>query len=399
MGDDGDDNDNDNDEDGDRHVRPVSWLRDHGMCLDGLVPGKATAADAGRGAFASRSFSKGEVVAPVPVAQIPGGRAALRTVRARSGGGGGGSRDIVERGTQLLLNYCYGHPRSSVLLFPYGAAVNLVNHGGAGAGIAPGGMANANAALRWSNSTMHRGKDWPATADPAELARGGGKAGLMLELVALRDIGRGEEVLMDYGDRWERAWERHQAGWTPAPDAPSYTPSYVMDDVAQVVRTEDEQRDFPYGDNLITSCFYRYSDHASAARAGGGEGPPPASAQAGDRVETTAVRWEMTRGIFDLNHLRPCSIMRRHQTPDGRHHLYTVLIRNRYGLGKEERIPRGAMHVVNHVPRHAIRFSDKLYTTDQHLPSAFRHEIALPEGTFPEAWLDLEEDPLSTAPG
>ena len=69
------------------------------------------------------------------------------------------------------------------------------------------------------------------------------------------------------------------------------------------------------------------------------------------------------------------------------------------GLGKEERIPRGAMHVVNHVPRHAIRFSDKLYTTDQHLPSAFRHEIALPEGTFPEAWLDLEEDPLSTAPG
>jgi hypothetical protein len=65
---------------------------------------------------------------------------------------------------------------------------------------------------------------------------------------------------------------------------------------------------------------------------------------------------------------------------------------NRPGLDKHERIPNNEIHIVTHVPRAAIRFSDKPGTTDQHLPGAFRHEIGLPESLVPEAWKRRQEE-------
>jgi hypothetical protein len=38
------------------------------------------------------------------------------------------------------------------------------------------------------------------------------------------------------------------------------------------------------------------------------------------------------------------------------------------------------------VPRHAIRFVDKPYTSDQHLKGAFRHPIAFPDKLIPDQW-------------
>ena len=69
--------------------------------------------------------------------------------------------------------------------------------------------------------------------------------------------------------------------------------------------------------------------------------------------------------------------------------FYTVSIRNRYGLTSAERIPNGTTHIVTSVPRHAIQFSNKLYTTDQHSQHAFRHEIHMPDKIFPEKWKNL----------
>jgi len=348
----------------DKHTRPIDWLKENGICLDNLRPGKSKIEDAGRGAFANRFLPKDSIVAPAPVVQITK-KDALRTIRIKSD-------DSVVEGWQLLLNYCFGHPHSSVLLFPYSNIVNLINHD----------VKHANVFLRWSNSTQHRGEDWPERMSIDEL-KTTNKSGLMLEFVAMRDIYPGEEIYIHYGSEWEEAWDMHKQLWRPwsgASSSSSYSPSYIMDEVAQKIRTGKEQKEFPYAENLFTSCFYRYSDNAGA------EG----SVSNGDKVTTTAVKWEMKRGIFDLGNLRPCSILKRDQTSDGKHYLYTVLIRNRYGLREEERIPKGAMHVVNFVPRHAIRFSDKIYTTDAHLPNAFRHEIGLPEGVFPDPWMDLK---------
>jgi len=267
-------------------------------------------------------------------------------------------------GHQLLLNYCYGHPESPLLFYPYSPAVNFINHD----------SENPNAELRWSKSNQHRGRDW--TSLPVEDVTQLNATGFMMEFVATRDIGRGEEIVINYGKEWEDAWKKHVDLWKPPPDAERYSPAYVMDEVISILRTEEEQRYHPYQENIITSCFYRYSDNKDDLV------PSKTSS------ETTAVRWKMTRGLFEFENLRPCSILQR--SPGASDSIYTVLIRNRFGLNKEERIPKGQKHIVTHVPRHAIRFTDKIYSSDQHLPNAFRHAIGIPDEIFPEQWKNVK---------
>eukprot|EP00957_Ditylum_brightwellii_P112762 8596150-Ditylum_brightwellii.AAC.1 len=52
-------------------------------------------------------------------------------------------------GYQLLLNYCFSHPRSSMLLLPYSPVVNYINHNGK----------EPNAFIRWSGSKYHK-SEW-----------------------------------------------------------------------------------------------------------------------------------------------------------------------------------------------------------------------------------------------
>ena len=100
-------------------VRPMSWLREHGRCIDYIREGSSTIPGAGRGAFAKLDMSKGHIIAPAPVLQLD---RALTEILWR------GENGIRSIGDQLVLNYCYGHHDSSVLLFPYSPIINLINH-------------------------------------------------------------------------------------------------------------------------------------------------------------------------------------------------------------------------------------------------------------------------------
>jgi len=356
-----------------KHLRPVEWLVENGLCLDNLREGRSKIPNAGRGAFAARSMLKGSVVAPAPVLQIAH-KDVLQTEKVKVMQRSSGGKEMVVKGRQLLLNYCFGHPKSSLLFYPYSPGVNLINHS----------PTNPNVALRWSTSNQHRGKDWVDnwSYDDIEQSQ---ETGLMMEFVALRDIHRGEEITLDYGHEWETAWNDHVRGWYPVAGAEQYTPSYVMDDVVTLLRTEEEQRSHPYPDNIITSCFYRYSEGKEEAQNIGGSNQNPS------KRETAVVPWKMTRGLFELNNLRPCQVIRREKGvgKDEKQVYYTAVIRNRYGLKREERIPKGETHIVTRIPRMAFRFTDKIYTTDQHLENAFRHFIGIPDDIFPEGWMDL----------
>jgi hypothetical protein len=217
---------------------------------------------------------------------------------------------------------------------------------------------------------------------------------LMFDLVAIQPIRTGDEVLLDYGIDWINAWVQHITSWTPVPDAHSYAPAYVQDDVIQALRTEAELSTHPYPDNIITSCFYKYSDNKNQAEHDFIQGKS-------SKNEVITFAWNMTRGIFDLSNLRPCSIIQRSndksntKTKQGSTNtkmgtLFTVRIRNRHGLVSTERIPDKMVHIVTNVPRYAIRLTDKLYSTDQHLVNAFRHEISIPDDIFPPQWKDLQ---------
>lgn len=193
----------------------------------------------------------------------------------------------------------------------------------------------------------------------------------MLELVATRAIASGEEVVLDYGLPWVETWLQHVRGWRPPSGSENYAPSYVLNDAIQVLRTEEELKDYPYPPNVYTACYYIYREQDDTANRN-------------SNTATTAVRWVMQRGMFEPRHLRPCRVLQRHEQQQKNQLFFTVQMRNRPGAPSQ--LP--SVHIVTNVPRHAITFLDRLHTTDAHLPGTFRY----PRGNlaFPEGWKDLK---------
>ena len=341
--------------------RPVSELRSTGLCLDHI-----RASDDGYGAVAARFLPQGTVVAPVPV--VPVTRTAM-----------GGL--IHGNPQQLMMNYCYGHADSSLLLFPYAPTVNLINHALHHDDDDDAGTSAANVRLQWS-STFNQDAWWHLTVDEVLQAQRHA-SGLVLELVATRDITPGEDILLDYGAAYQRAWERHVRSWT---FAGVETPSYMLrvedggdardPNVEPYIRTLREQLVRPYPRNVLTMCLYRY--HGNEGR--------------------TRVPWSPED--VGPRHWRPCHILERQSvshrfSANDNNYYYTVAVENRPHMPPEEVIQNqndqgdDQEHVVTDVPAAAIRLADEPYTTDQHLANAFRHEIHIPDDVFPEAWKDL----------
>ncbi len=97
-----------------QHVRSQQWLEENGICLDNIEMKQSTNPNAGRGAFATRNIRKGDIVAPAPVIQITH-RQSMELLKVKTDPIKG---DLVEKSQQLLLNYCFGHRNSSILLYP-----------------------------------------------------------------------------------------------------------------------------------------------------------------------------------------------------------------------------------------------------------------------------------------
>jgi hypothetical protein len=334
-------------------------LRQDGYCLDNLRPGLSTITHAGRGAFANRRIPQGTIVSPVPV--LPLHRSSLKMIKQHKSG-------RWDESQQLIENYCYAHANfSSLVLCPYSDMVHLINHA-APASTNHTTAPTANVRLQWSTSHGPQYFDRPLELLQETSTR------LLLELIATRDIDEGEEVLLDYGSDWSNAWNKHVQEWQAFEEAEeNFVPSYVLNQQAlSVVRTMVEQKTNPYPDNIFTSCYHKVSEqvfHTSQLDPQG-------------KAKPVVVEWIHSQGIYEPLNLRPCIILDRRST---NRDTYTVRLMNRPGTAEPDLIPEAV--IVTQVPRRAIRFSDKLYTTDQHLPKAFRHSIGL--DVFPREWMDL----------
>ena len=95
---------------------------------------------------------------------------------------------------QLMLNYCFGHDQSSILLYPVSNA-NFVNHcsermdfgGSCGNGIGP------NAKIQWDTEPTSVKWQQMSVEELHEEVKDG-KRGLTFEIVATSDIQPGDEV-------------------------------------------------------------------------------------------------------------------------------------------------------------------------------------------------------------
>eukprot|EP00531_Pseudo-nitzschia_arenysensis_P014472 CAMPEP_0116141430 /NCGR_PEP_ID=MMETSP0329-20121206/14379_1 /TAXON_ID=697910 /ORGANISM="Pseudo-nitzschia arenysensis, Strain B593" /LENGTH=684 /DNA_ID=CAMNT_0003636615 /DNA_START=77 /DNA_END=2131 /DNA_ORIENTATION=- len=367
----------------------------------------------GLGLIAKRNMAKGEAIISSPM--VPTHRKVLDIIE---------EEDVNDK--QLMLNYVFGHPDSDLLLLPYGPMVNFINHKGKKDG-------GANAEIRWH----HLNEKWAANEKdrgteemleyhdtrlfdlPGEVVADTHGRGLVMDIVAIKDIAEGEEVYLDYGDKWQAAWDEHSASFKYlekkmskldreyvsaenfnklemedfekelqefrifSPEVP-LPPSYYY-------RTEFEEEDDPYPENMEFFCYYE---------------PPDVDQQ--DEAAAMLLENSAEEGMplryswFDhLEHscLRHCAIMERY-TPERpafadveeaeqymSEPLYNVVL---FAFDNPRVVDECVIPIniaLEEVPHSAIRLLDRPFTTDVLNPYSFRHEIGVPEGFYPQKWM------------
>jgi hypothetical protein len=369
------------------HYGDPDWVRANGMCLENFFPGKSTVIpQAGRGGIAQFLIRKGEMAAPAPLLQIMDKEALTMYERIN------GEKQLVaqwaEKGKQLLLNYCFGHHQSPLLLCPQTNVV-LLNH--CSMRTKECGPQGPNAAIRWAGNWHSSTKTWleMSLEDMSHEQTGG----LAFEVVALRDISPGEEVFIDYGIEWEKAWDEHVKNWEHPATSSSNQDSWIsakqandMDGdildtmVTGELRTTSEH---PY---LFTGCQYW------------------ASAQDEHEIFQKEANWTKLSDeeILDLYadgssnkdsfrgykvHLDytywPCSILKQSGS-DSR--AYTVRIHQSPFEDEQPWEKQNVPRLVTNYPREAIHYFVKPNMSDQQLDGAFRHPIGIPDGMFPTQW-------------
>lgn len=281
--------------------KTVKELKSNGICLDNIRPQQSNIVGAGRGAFAARFLPKGSIIAPAPLITIPSKDAFKMTQFITNSTTG--EREFIF-GHQLLLNYCFSHTNSSLLFFPYSPTVNLINHD----------SEKPNAKLQWSTSPLHYGKEW--LNDSIDKIKQLDRTGLLLEFVATRDIEMGEEILIDYGEEWQEAWNKHVATWEPQ----------FVDDYEYPSRLDQqEELSMEYPENIMTACHYSFAERAP---------------EVATNAQLTVV-WEQRKKTIKKDSLRPCKLLHKQVDPSTGKVSYTAEMLNNDVTTPKEKVPDG----------------------------------------------------------
>jgi len=322
--------------------RSIDWLQKNGSCLDNIRSGVSSIKNIGMGAFATISISAGDIIATTPLIHISRNDTILLKRTAEG--------IIVPYGHQLLRNYCYGHPRSSLLFLPYAPVVNYINHN-------TGSLVNAK--MVWSSFPLHK-SNWLEKSVHEVLAEP--YSGLFVDIVATKDIAKDEEVFLDYGWGWQRAWDQHISTWGPSLN---YISAYQLEKSERKIKTKFEQELDPYPINVITVCFVPSDiEEVSSTRIG-------IHGEEFIWYESQSLLYFGDRGV-------PCNILSRE-----------IETESTYSYSADVFFPNNHLRV-GKIPRGFIHFVDKPYTGDEHIESSFRHEILMPDDIYPQFWMDLE---------
>jgi len=335
--------------------RPLEYLQTHGICLDNLRVGKSSISQAGNGAFATNYIKSDSTIVPAPL--VPIHRHLLNMSFL--------DLDLNEsiETNQLLLNYCFGHPSSSLLFFPYSSTVQFINHDGE----------KPNAYIRWSTSEMNRHEMLEKDVNDVY-------TGLLLEVVALRDIEIGDEVKIDYGIEWESAWNDHVESFKVPEGELEINPHSIAETLMneenenKPFRTIEEQKENPYPACIRTACHsveyngsWMYAKHEFRSLR---------FCDVLERVRKGSSYWYKVRAFTTEEEL---------EEEDADEDVQ---------LKKDEHEEDGTVHekkdyIVENVAQMAILLTEDQYCSDLHVKNAFRHEIGVPDDLYPDIWLDL----------
>jgi hypothetical protein len=210
-------------------------------------------------------------------------------------------------------------------------------------------------------------------------------ADMIIDLVATRNIKKGEEVLLDYGNDWANAWNEHVKNWkTATKDAKLSQSAMVLNEMHHgsgkpIKPFPTSSEESIAGDNVQLMCHLLY-DEEKIERRRNQDGsrtkvypwiPHPVNGE--HRLKTDLA----VRGINRMD----CVIEER--TGDettGYKYVVRPIVEK-----------AGPKILVKNVPHDVIRYVDRPYTNPQHEGHAFRHSIRFPDDVFPEAWKDLKD--------
>ncbi|KAL3804966.1 hypothetical protein ACHAWO_012539 [Cyclotella atomus] len=356
--------------------RTVEWIEENGMCVDTLVAAKSTIPQAGNGAFAKRAVSKDDIIVTTPVITMTLNQLKLREQVT----GSDWNEYVIHGGFQQILNYCYGAGESTLVFFPSAPVVNFINHGS---------KEKANAEIRWSSTPHHKAEWLNAPLDEMKTKI---KSGLFFDIVATKDIQRGDEILLYYGQDWEESWNWHvknfnsEGNFTDTRDTPTALDYNSFKERDSIVRTSFELKTNPYHGQVTTRCFFNPPQDCEA----------PADPSKGVKCQVRSNHTNVNQG--NMYH---CDILSRFIGENGQH-WYTANVTVKSFTNDDKGDKKGPVkkgnnkgkggggreieeyYLVDFIPRYAIRFVDKPYTKDQYSKGAFRHPIGIGEGMMPE---------------
>jgi len=302
--------------------------------MDNIKVGNSTNPDAGRGAFANRFIPKGGLVAPAPLIHIPDYNA-LKVFLPKDSETAGNI--VPDRdgpfSFQLLLNYCFGHEESTLLLCPYGLLTAFINHS----------HEQPNTKIQWSGDM--RNPEW--RLQPIDYWANTYHAGLQIDFVALRDIEEDEEIFIDYGAAWEAAWQEHVKKFVPRKN---YIPAFELNEMENIDYRTVADVEYKV-DNVVLYCRAWY-----------------------------------IRQFVDGNEDCECRILKKL----GNDRYLVQLTQASYDQVERymEVIPGS---ILWNVPSDAFYFVDLPYTRDHYDFQSFRHAMMMPDELFPEVWMNLQE--------
>ena len=331
-------------------------------CQDWIRPGPSSVH--ALGAFATRDLPEGIVVSGSPL---------LHTSKERWNERGQIWNEFTKQYQKsysgkenyaMVMNYCWGHVRSSLLLCPYGIGVLYINHASNETISSDtltsesGSRPIPNVKIQWAPDGQISQNSASLKKTPKELwSSEDTKVTFAIDYVTTRPIKAGEELFIDYGSIWERAYRSHEA--SGGPDKKRYTAeewnARLGTDV--LLLTEAEQSVRPYPEHLEFKCH-----------------PDVMTPHLHFNQKDVWKKADAIQNSLD------CQILERQNHPQYPEYI-TYAVRVFY-----EHSWRGRAGI----PRKYIRFFEKEGVVLSNPKTPFRLEMLLPEYMIPDIWKDLE---------
>ena len=293
---------------------------------------------------------------------------------------------------QLLLNYHFGHKNSSIMFFPLNHAFTI-NHNSKRSftGKAPNVRVEFSRRERRSRYFLDRS---------LEDLKAEKYSTMVLDFVAIRDIKPDEEIFLDYGEEWEEAWNKHVSEWSSPCGYFSGTSCFESSMLVDRMMNADKFNSLyhDWSEHHYSSCQVASATLNKMVTEGKAVVLTKEVPKSFDAAMDTRIK-QQYEGItaedpgFKLpanGNYRPCKILA--NRPGVREFDVLVYLGDPgHFAGKLPQAKGGKVLLkVEKLSADNLRFVSKPLKADMFYPKAFRHEIIMPDESFPELWRDLE---------